>query len=120
MALWHYGGAPCLARNAGEIRYGMEGREVQFTLKPGQATLARIGLHHGAFRILAIGVEVLDRTVQLRRAGGWARTVHHPAGDVIHTMLDDGWEHHTVMVYGDAVPALQAVARFTGLPLTCL
>ncbi len=120
LALWHYGGAPCLARNPDEIRYGMEGREVQFTLKPGRATLARVGLHHGAFRILAIEVEVLDRTVQLRRAGGWARTIRRSAGDVVHTMLDDGWEHHVVMVYGDAVPALRAVARFTGLPLTCL
>ena len=120
VALWHYGGAPCLARNPDEIRYGKEGREVQFTLKPGRATLARVGLHHGAFRILAVGVEVLDRTVQLRRAGGWARTVHHSASEVVYAMLDDGWEHHMVLVYGDAVPALRAVARFTGLSLTCL
>jgi L-fucose isomerase-like protein len=120
LALWHYGGAPCLARSQAEIRYGIEGREVQFTLKPGRATLARVGLHHGAFRILAIGVEVLDRTVKLRRAGAWARTVNHPAAEVVHTMLDHGWEHHAVLVYGDAVPALRAVSRFTGLPLTIL
>jgi L-fucose isomerase-like protein len=120
LALWHYGGAPCLARIQEEIRYGIEGREVQFTLKPGRATLARVGLHHGAFRMLAIAVEVLDRTVKLRRAGGWARTVNRAASEVVHSMLDDGWEHHTVLTYGDAVPALRAVSRFTGLPLTIL
>ena len=120
LALWHYGGAPCLARSKDEIRYGIEGREVQFTLKPGRATLARVGLHHGAFRMLAIGVEVLDRTVRLRRAGGWVKTVNNPAGEVVHSMLDQGWEHHVVLVYGDAVPALRAVSRFTGLSLTVL
>jgi L-fucose isomerase-like protein len=120
LALWHYGGAPCLARSKEEIRYGSEGREVQFTLKPGRATLARVGLHHGTFRILAIGVEVLDRTVKLRRAGAWVRTLNNPAGEVVHSMLDQGWEHHVVLVYGDAGPALRAVSRFTGLPLTIL
>jgi L-fucose isomerase-like protein len=120
LALWHYGGAPCLARSKDEIRYGIEGREVQFTLKPGRATLARVGLHHGAFRILAIEVEVLDRTVKLRRAGAWVKTLKRPAREVVQSMLDQGWEHHTVLVYGDAVPALQAISRFTGLPLTIL
>jgi L-fucose isomerase-like protein len=120
LAMWHYGGAPCLARDTGEVRYGIEGREVQFTLKPGRATLARVGLHHGQFRILAIGVEVLDRTVNLRRAGGWAKTVNNPARDVIRTMLDDGWEHHLVLVHGDAIPGLQALGRFTNLPVTVL
>jgi L-fucose isomerase-like protein len=120
LLLWHYGGAPSLARSKDEIRYGMEGREVEFTLKPGLATLARVGMHHGSFRILAIGIEVLDRSVALRRAAAWARTVNHPARAVIQTMLDDGWEHHTVMVYGDAVPALKAISRFSGIPLTVL
>jgi L-fucose isomerase-like protein len=120
LALWHYGGAPSLAARQEEIRYGMEGREVQFTLKPGHATLARVGLQHGAFRILAIGVEVLEKPVRLRRAGGWARTLHTPAKAVVQTMLDEGWEHHTVLVYGDAIPALQAVSRLTGLPVTVL
>ncbi len=39
--LWHYGAAPSLASNQADIRYGSEGREVQFTVKPGKATLAR-------------------------------------------------------------------------------
>ncbi len=117
LALWHYGGAPSLASDAGEIRYGEEGREVQFTLKPGRATLVRIGYHHGAFRILAIGVEVMQKKVNLRRAGAWVKTVHQPAGEVVQRMLDDGWEHHVVLTYGDIVPELRALARFTGIPL---
>jgi L-fucose isomerase-like protein len=120
LALWHYGGAPSLASSAQEIRYGEEGREVQFTLKPGRGTLVRFGYHHQQFRILAISVEMLDKKVQLRRAGGWAQTINQPAQDVIQTMLDDGWEHHVVLSYGDILPELKAISRFTGIPLTAL
>jgi L-fucose isomerase-like protein len=118
LALWHYGGAPSLARDPQEIRYGEEGREVQFTLKPGRGTLVRFGYHHQQFRILAISVEMLDKKVQLRRAGGWAQTFKQPARDVVQTMLDDGWEHHVVLTYGDILPELRAISRFTGIPLT--
>ena len=118
LALWHYGGAPSLARDPQEIRYGEEGREVQFTLKPGRGTMVRFGYHHQQFRILAISVEMLDKKVQFRRAGGWAKTVKQPARDVVQTMLDDGWEHHVVLTYGDILPELRAISRFTGIPLT--
>ena len=118
LALWHYGGAPSLASDPQEIRYGEEGREVQFTLKPGRGTMVRFGYHKGQFRILAINVEMLEKKVQLRRAGGWAKTVKQPARDVVQTMLDDGWEHHVVLTYGDILPELRAISRFTGNPLT--
>lgn len=117
LALWHYGGAPSLAGDKEEIRYGEEGREVQFTLKAGRATLVRIGYHHGNFRIMAIAVAVLDKKVQLRRAGAWVKTLHQPAQNVVQQMLDDGWEHHVVLTYGDVVPELKALSRFTGIPL---
>ena len=118
LALWHYGGAPSLASDPSEIRYGEEGREVQFTLKPGIATMVRFGYHHQQFRILAISVDILEKKVQLRRAGGWAKTMKQPARDVVQTMLDDGWEHHVVLTYGDILPELRAISRFTGIPLT--
>ncbi|MDO9085089.1 MAG: hypothetical protein Q7U53_02675 [Anaerolineaceae bacterium] len=118
LALWHYGGAPSLSGDPSDIRYGEEGREVQFTLKPGRGTMVRFGYHHQQFRILAISVEMLEKKVQLRRAGGWAKTVKQPARDVVQTMLDDGWEHHVVLTYGDILSELRAISRFTGIPLT--
>lgn len=117
LALWHYGGAPSLASDQNEIRYGEEGREVQFTLKPGRATLVRFGYHRGQFRILAIGIEVLEKKVSLRRAGAWVKTVNQPAEQVVRNMLDNGWEHHVVLTYGDVVPELRAISRFTGVPI---
>lgn len=120
LTLWHYGGAPSLARDPGEVRYGQEGREVQFTLKPGLATLARLGLHRGALRLLAVAVEVEDCCVTIRRAGGRVRTLRTPAGEVIRQILDGGWEHHSSLVHGDILPELRALARLTGIPLLAL
>jgi len=120
LTLWHYGGAPSLARDPDEIRYGPEGREVQFTLRPGPATLVRLGLHRGALRLLAVAVNVEDEPVTLRRAGARVRTLHTPAGEVIRRILDEGWEHHSSLVHGDIMPELRAVSRLSGIPLMAL
>ena len=93
---------------------------MEYTLKPGQATLARIGLYKGQLRLLTIGVEMLDRRVTLRRAAGLARPVNTPAGEVVERMLGDGWEHHPCLIYGDVEEELAAVARLAGLPHTAL
>lgn len=118
LTLWHYGGAPSLACDPGQIRYGPEGREVQFTLRPGRATLVRLGLHRNALRLLAIAVNVENEPLAIRRAGARVRTLRTPAGDVIRRILDDGWEHHSSLVHGDILPELRAVSRLTGIPLT--
>jgi L-fucose isomerase-like protein len=120
LLLWHYAGAESLARDPGEIRYCQFGREVEYTFKPGPATLARIGLYRGKLRLLTIAVEILDQRVTLRRAAGWARTVHTPAGEVIQRLLGDGWEHHPILVYGDVTDEFAGIARLTGLDHTSL
>ena len=117
LLLWHYGGAPSLARNPDEIRYGEEGHEVEFTLRPGLATLARLGLHSGRLRLLTIAVEILDKGVTVRRAAGHAKTLSTPAGEVVARMITEGWEHHVHMIYGDVREEFRAVSRFTGIPL---
>jgi L-fucose isomerase-like protein len=118
--LWHYGAAPSLAASQEEIRYGSEGREVQFTLKPGPATLARLGMFDGKFRLLTMAVDVEDRPVTLRRASAWVRTRNTPAGDIMRHILDHGWEHHFVLIHGDAQRDLEIVSRLTGIPITVL
>jgi L-fucose isomerase-like protein len=120
LLLWHYAGAESLARDQSEIRFDRYGREVEYTFKPGPATLARIGLYRGQLRLLTIAVEMQDRRVTLRRAAGWARTLHTPAGDVVQRLLDEGWEHHPCLVYGDLTTEFAAIARLTGMAHTAL
>jgi L-fucose isomerase-like protein len=120
LLLWHYAGAESLARDRAEIRFDLLGREVEYTFKPGPATLARIGLYRGELRLLTIAVEMQEQRVTLRRAAGWARTVHTPAGEVVQRMLNDGWEHHPCLVYGDLSAEFAAIARLAGLAHTAL
>lgn len=116
--LWHYGGAPSLARDREQLRFGEEGREVEFTLKSGPATLVRLGLVDGSLRLLSIAVEILDRPVTLRRAAALARTLETPAGQVVRSMLEDGWEHHVTLAYGDQREAVRAFGRLAGISVT--
>ncbi|MAT41168.1 MAG: hypothetical protein CL609_02425 [Anaerolineaceae bacterium] len=120
LVLWHYGGAPSLAKNKDEILFGMEGREVEFTLKPGKATLMRVGMFEGTFRLLGICGEIVDKPIQIGRAGGYFHTSNTPAGEVIHHILENGWEHHYILFYGDLSTELKTIAKLTGLSLTLL
>jgi L-fucose isomerase-like protein len=117
LTLWHYAAPESLAKSADQVRYGSEGREVQFTLAPGQATLARVGHYRGDLRLLTISVEVLDVPTRLRRAGAVVRTTRTPAGQVIAHMLDHGWDHHVCLAYGDQVEAFRAIGKLTGIPV---
>ncbi len=78
LLLWHYAGAESLARDPDEIRFDRWGREVEYTFKPGPATLARVGLYQGQLRLLTIAVEMQDRRVTLRRAAGLGAHGPHP------------------------------------------
>lgn len=120
LALWHYGGAVSLARSPDEVRFGANGRELEFTLKPGRGVLARLGYSRGAYRLLVIEVEVLDERVTLRRAAAQARTLRTPAADVVDALLDGGWEHHVSLAYGDVTEDLLAFAKLAGVPVTLL
>lgn len=120
LLLWHYAGAESLARDASEIRFDRSGREVEFTFRPSRATLARLGLYRGQLRLLTIAVEMMDKRVTLRRAAGWARTIHTPARDVAQRLLSDGWEHHACLIHGDVTDELASIACLAGLALTAL
>jgi L-fucose isomerase-like protein len=118
--LWHYGAAPSLAADKKDILYGNEGREVQFTIKPGRATLARLGLYKGSFRLMTISCEVLDTPVTLRRASAWVQTINNPAGEIMRSILENGWEHHFILVHGNVQREFEIISRLTGIPITNL
>ncbi len=43
-----------------------------------------------------------------------------PAGEVLHTVLAEGLEHHVAITYGNHVPALLALAKLLNLPTLIL
>ncbi len=120
LELWHYGGGTKVARSQDEIRFGADGRELEFCLKPGPGVLVRLGYSKGAYRLLLIDVEVLDERVTLRRAGGRVVTRRTNAADVVDAMLGGGWEHHVSFVHGEVSEEVRAFAKVAGLDLTWL
>lgn len=121
VALWHCGNAPaCLAREGEEPlltvhcnrRIGVAGN---FAIRPGPATLARLGVGSQGYRLLAVEGELLDEPAN-RFMGNTA--VFRPNGEaqlLLNTIMTDGWEHHMVVVAGHIVAELDALAHLLGI-----
>lgn len=120
LTLWHYGGAPSLARSPEDVAIDETGNMVEFGLKPGRVTMARIGYHEGGLRLLTIDAEVLDQDVHIGRAGALVRPLRSQASDIVETMLDEGWDHHVHVAYGDLSHAWRVISKLTGIPWTRL
>jgi L-fucose isomerase-like protein len=121
VTLWHCGNAAaCLAREGEEAlltvhcnrRIGVAGN---FAIRPGPATLARLGVGPGGYRLLVVGGELLDEAAN-RFMGNTA--LFHPQGgaqQLLNTIMEDGWEHHVAVVAGHLVAELKALARLLGI-----
>jgi L-fucose isomerase-like protein len=121
VTLWHCGNAPaCLARDGEEPlltvhcnrRIGVAGN---FAIRPGPATLARLGMGPRGYRLLSVEGELLDESAN-RFMGNTA--IFRPNGEAQHllkTIMDDGWEHHVAVVAGHIVAELDALARLLGI-----
>lgn len=120
ITLWHYGVATQLARHPQDVSVDEEGNIVQFGLRPGPVTMARIGNYEGDLRILTVEGEILDESVHVGRAGGLWRPRNSSASEVISHMLDNGWEHHLLASYGNDVGEWGYLAKLLGLSWTRL
>ena len=128
---WHCGAAPCALCKAGfkpEIRRsstvgggGVKGCVCEFPLKPGRVTFARLGeTRDGSdFRLLIATGEGLDTDLFVR---GNPLNVRFDAGcDALRKeILDNGWEHHFSMAYGDLTEELLALARAWNVETTII
>lgn len=113
---WHDGaGAPSLANSQAGARAGTHpNRGIALTLevglKPGLVTIARVGHSRGRFRLLVLRGEVLD--VAQRFYGTSA--VIRPEGSafkILSSLMEEGWEPHYSMVYGDCAADLEELGK---------
>ena len=119
---WHCGAAPCSICKAGykpELRCsatveggGVKGVTDEFPLKGGRVTLARLGETRDGtgFRMLVCTGTGLDTDLFVR---GNPLKIKFDAGcDAVRKeVIENGWEHHYALMYGDRVDELTALCR---------
>lgn len=119
--VWHCGVAPLsMADPAVPRRGGIHSNRqlplvMEFPLKPGRITLARLSRATGELRLVVGRGEMLSAPPSFSGTSGVLR-FDRPVRDVLDTILGEGLEHHVSLTYGDHVPALVALARMLDLP----
>jgi L-fucose isomerase-like protein len=89
---------------------------MEFPLKPGRVTVARLSEATGDYRLVVGGGEMLRAPMSFTGTSGLLR-FDRPARQVLDTMLNEGLEHHISLTYGDHVPALLTLAKMLNLPV---
>ncbi|MCY4063495.1 MAG: L-fucose/L-arabinose isomerase family protein [Chloroflexi bacterium] len=87
---------------------------MQFPLKPGRVTIARLSEATGEFRLVIGGGEMLKAPPAFMGTSGTIR-FDSGAAAVMDALLREGLEHHISLVYGDHQDALESLARILDL-----
>ena len=120
--VWHCGLAPLsMADPAVQPRATIHSNRhlpllMEFPLRPGRVTLARLSEATGSYRLVVGSGEMLRAPMSFSGTSGVLR-FDTPARRILDTLLGEGLEHHVSLTYGDHVPALLALARMLDLPV---
>jgi L-fucose isomerase-like protein len=122
IALWHCGLAPlAMAHPQEKPRVTNHvGRKLplimDFGLKPGVITIARLNELNGVYRLVVGRAQMLDEPKPFHGTSGLMR-FERPAAAVMDTIIREGLEHHISITYGDYVDALVALAHLLDMPV---
>jgi L-fucose isomerase-like protein len=120
--VWHCGLAPLsMADPAVQPRGTLHSNRkmpllMEFTLKPGRVTLARLSEATGELRLVVGGGTMLSAPPSFTGTSGTLR-FDSGATQALDTILREGLEHHISLTYGDHVPTLLVLARMLNLPV---
>jgi L-fucose isomerase-like protein len=89
---------------------------MEFPLKPGRVTLARLSEADGRFRLVIGAGEMLRAEPSFSGTSGVIR-FDRPALDVLDTIMSAGLEHHVALTYGDHAAALVKLAELLAMPI---
>jgi L-fucose isomerase-like protein len=120
--VWHCGLAPLsMADPAVKPRGTIHSNRLlpllmEFPLKPGKVTAARLSEANGDYRLVVGGGEMLRAPLSFSGTAGALR-FDRPALEVADQIIREGLEHHLAITYGDVIPELLALARILGMPV---
>jgi L-fucose isomerase-like protein len=122
LALWHCGLAPLsMADPAAQPHGGNHSNRgvpliLDFPLKPGLVTVARISQSTGELRLVLGRGEVLPGPKPFSGTSGLLR-LERPVRQFLDSLMHEGLEHHVSIVYGDYRAELEAFATLVGMPI---
>lgn len=120
VTFWHCGaGAWSLAHSATGAKAGVHpnrklGFTLDFGLKPGPVTIARLGKTSAGFRMLIMKGEVLDRPQAFSGTSGDVRLSGN-VSEVVQALMMDGFEPHYSLVYADIAEELEELCGQLGI-----
>ncbi len=90
---------------------------MEFPLKPGRVTIARLTQSgDGAYRLVIGGGQMLAAPMSFTGTSGVLR-FDRPARDVLDTIMREGLDHHISLTYGNYTDELRALAGMLALPV---
>ncbi len=122
VVIWHCGKAPLAMADPSVLPEGGNHSNrgvplvMEFPLKPGRVTVARVSQSGGRLRLVVGAGEMLAAPKSFSGTSGVIR-FERPALEVLDTILSEGLEHHLAITYGDFSPALLAYAKWLDLPI---
>ncbi len=122
VALWHCGLAPlAMADPKVQARGGLHSNRkvplvMDFPLKPGDVTIARISQATGDLRLVLGKGEMLAAPKPFSGTSGRLK-LDIPAQNFLDILMLEGLEHHVSLVYGNYLSALEAFAKLIELPV---
>jgi L-fucose isomerase-like protein len=122
IALWHCGQAPLSMADPGfPARGGVHSNRglpliMDFPLKPGKITFARVSQATGDLRLVLGRGEMLAVPKPFSGTSGTLK-LEIPAQRFLDCLLYEGLEHHISIVYGDHLDSLMAFAKLVQIPI---
>jgi L-fucose isomerase-like protein len=123
--LWHCGLAPLamadpLVKPRGIVHTNRKlPLLMEFTLKPGTVTLARLSEATTHFELVIGKGEMLRSEKQFSGTSGLLQ-FDNPIAKVLDTIMTHGLEHHVSLTYGDYTAELAVIARYLKIPTLAL
>ncbi|MBZ0296910.1 MAG: L-fucose/L-arabinose isomerase family protein [Anaerolineae bacterium] len=122
LVLWHCGLAPLsMADPSAPVEATIHSNRklpllMQFPLKPGVVTVARLSEATGGYRLVIGRAQMVSAPMRFTGTSGVLR-FERPARAVLDTIMSEGLEHHLAVTYGDHAEALEALARMLRIPV---
>lgn len=89
---------------------------MEFPLKRGRVTLARLSQATGEYRLVVAAGEMQVAPMSYTGTSGVLK-FDRPASEVLETIMQEGLDHHLSLTYGDHLDALLALAKLLELPV---